>query len=175
MKPEIITWIVVHTKPRQEVLFEEKVRALGVEVYVPMARTSAYSHHIKHTVISSKPLFPSYVFLRARTYMPWLDIHKTQGFSYVVSSAGVPVHVRNGEVMRIKMMEQAGEFDDVVVDESKPEFKKGQQATISKGLMKGSICTILSIRNASKAGVAEIQLFAGSRPMKVPLSILRNI
>jgi transcription antitermination factor NusG len=57
------SWMLAHTKPRQEKTLGESLEAAGIACFVPLVRQVRFYAHRKR--VSDLPLFPSYAFVFA--------------------------------------------------------------------------------------------------------------
>ncbi|MDG1144404.1 MAG: transcription termination/antitermination NusG family protein, partial [Burkholderiales bacterium] len=84
-----MSWVVIYTKPLQEIRAKENLERLGVNVYLPLRFVEkVISGSI---VVSSEPLFPRYIFVRNDGIFFNKIMHtlrNIRGVSYVVKFGG---------------------------------------------------------------------------------------
>ena len=130
-------WLVLHTKPRQELKIAQRINELGVKAYCPSYKElKQYSDRKKKVEM---PLLPSYVLV----YVSEKDrpiVFNISGVLRYVFWLGKPAEVRTEEVESLKE-NMRGVYNKVSIS----SLKKGDNHTISSGPLKGFKGKILKI------------------------------
>ena len=130
-------WLVLHTKPRQELKVAQRINELGVKAYCPSYKElKQYSDRKKKVEM---PLLPSYVLV----YVSEKDrpiVFNISGVLRYVFWLGKPAEVRTEEVELLKES-MRGVYNKVSIS----SLKKGDNHTISYGPLKGFKGKILKI------------------------------
>lgn len=94
-----MSWYVLYTAARAEKKVEERLKDLGVEVYLPIHRTKRkWSDRVK---VVDLPLFSSYVFVCIPEHK-LRDLLQVYGVSRIVFYLGRPAIVKDYEIDAIK-------------------------------------------------------------------------
>ena len=94
-----MNWFVLYTAARAEKRVADRLRDMGVEVFLPLHRTKRkWSDRIK---VVDMPLFNSYVFVRHPEHLLW-GLTMIPGVSRIVMYLGKPAVVRDNEIDAIK-------------------------------------------------------------------------
>ena len=134
-------WYVINTKPKKESEVEKQLRDVGYEVFLPRMRG----------LISPKPLFPSYLFIRAN-FMDQLShrlVRYTRGVKRILGDEAGPSPIESGVVDLIQKMTRDGSLV-----EQELLFRKGDQVTVKRGVLKDLIGIIE--KNVSDRGRVKI-------------------
>ena len=92
-------WYVLYTAARAEKQVEQRLRADGIEVFLPLHRTPRkWSDRVKMVDV---PLFSSYIFVRCTDEVLRTLTHKS-GVSRIVFHNNTPATVRPKEIQAIK-------------------------------------------------------------------------
>ena len=103
-----MSWIVVQTKPNQEILAQVNLQRQGYKVYCPMMKKRvAHARKIKKVL---RPLFPGYLFLKLDRDSSWRPILSTIGVCTPVQFGDVPAHLDEGIINSLKEREIDGCF-----------------------------------------------------------------
>src|SRR5689334_16613864 len=81
-------WYVVHTNPKQEERADSNLRAWGVETLHPKLKTRRFNEFTGAPTVTTKPLFPRYIFAKFNAREQLAKISFTRGVHYVVSFGG---------------------------------------------------------------------------------------
>ena len=121
-------WYVVHTNPKQEERADSNLRAWGVETLHPKVKSRRFNEFTGAPTVTTKPLFPRYIFARFNAHKQLAKISFTRGVHYVVSFGGQPVSVDDDIIQIVKdRIDQTGfvRFGD--------ELKQGDRVVIKAG------------------------------------------
>lgn len=121
-------WYVVHTNPKQEERADSNLRAWGVETLHPKVKSRRFNEFTGAPTVTTKPLFPRYIFARFNAHKQLAKIAFTRGVHYVVSFGGNPVSVDDDIIQIVKdRIDQTGyvRFGD--------ELKQGDRVVIKAG------------------------------------------
>ncbi len=95
-----MTWYVLYTTPRAEKRVEERLRQMGVEVFLPIHVVKRkWSDRMKLVEV---PLFNSYVFVRCKNEHEVRGLVSVYGVVRVVYYLGRPAVVREDEIDAIR-------------------------------------------------------------------------
>jgi transcriptional antiterminator RfaH len=144
---DIACWYAIRTKSKEEERAVSNLEAWRVETFAPMVRTQQRSKHGDST-LTSKPLFPQYIFARFKADELLHKIRFTRGVNSVVSFGGYPVPVRNEIIDAIKSRQGVDGF--IRIGE---ELKPGDRVLINDGTLK-SLTGIFERRIKSSNRVA---------------------
>jgi transcription antitermination factor NusG len=98
-------WHAVYTRHQHEKMVAQILASKGLETFLPLY---AAAHRWKdRTKVVSSPLFPCYVFLKARGDRP-LNILTTPGVHGIVSSAGRPLTIPGNEIEDLRLAVGSG-------------------------------------------------------------------
>lgn len=165
-----IGWVAAHIAGSCDLDFENHLKEKEIEAYAPKKRIWVRPRRSQKRVLSPKPVFSGYVFIKAFAFLPWEIMRCAPGFRYIVSMCGFPLVASDDQISEIMKMECEGLFDDRSV-----EFISDQSVIIRSGLCAGMSGVIKSFRsNREGDGFAEI-LLTTSKKVKIPLSFLRDI
>jgi len=128
-------WYVLYVKPRHEKHVSGILRGKQYEEMLPLYTKQTRSR------VTDLPLFPGYVFCRfnASDRLPILTV---PGVVNIVSLAGTPIPVADGEIEALQRMIQHGLSREVW-----PSLPAGSRVTISRGPMKGIEGVVVKHRN----------------------------
>jgi transcription antitermination factor NusG len=130
-------WFVLYTAARAEKKVEQRLRDIGVEVFLPVHRCKRrWSDRVK---VVEMPLFKSYVFVRYPEYR-LRELLLVYGVSRVVYYLHRPAIVREDEISAIKKFLQIAVDREIIVEGDKVEIiagalesKKGEVLKVDKG------------------------------------------
>jgi transcriptional antiterminator RfaH len=99
-----LVWIVVQSKPCQELKAKQHLAEQRFEVYLPMVRFQD-----KRGVTMAKPFFPRYLFARVTLDVErWQSVYGTLGVHGVIGRPECPIGVKDVVIDRIKAAELEG-------------------------------------------------------------------
>lgn len=137
-------WYVANTQPHREALAMENLKRQGYEVYCPLI--SKQIRHARKVQTVKRPLFPSYVFVKAdKAATRWRAMLSTLGVRTVIQAGEQPAALDNAFVQALKTRE----IDGVISKPSKP-FKVGEKIRISGGAMDGCVASIVQLRDKER-------------------------
>lgn len=93
-------WYVVYTNPKQEERADSNLRAWGVQTLNPKVKSRRFNEFTGAPTVTTKPLFPRYLFAKFNARHQLAKIAYTRGVHYVVSFGGQPVSV-DDEIIKI--------------------------------------------------------------------------
>ena len=91
---KVMSWYLVHTKPRQEKTALQNLELQGYECYLPMLSSEKLRQRVLSVI--DEPLFPRYLFIRLDTGLSakgWGPIRSTKGVSRLVSFGNEPAKI----------------------------------------------------------------------------------
>ena len=157
-----VPWYVIHTCCHHEVRVEERLRQLGVEVFLPRIMEVRQWRDRKKTL--HIPLFPGYLFVHdaLETSSRYYDILKLPGVVRILGEKGRLKPVPREIIDSIKL----------AVASDRPYFPcpnllKGKWVRVVEGPLAGVIGIILEHKDKKRKMVIEVKLF--HRSMAVEL------
>jgi len=156
-------WWVLHTRPRTEKSLARKLLALGLGFYLPTRRQSKRSNGRRFE--SHLPLFPGYVFLRARPE----DRGSVLATSMVANFLSVPDQEQLTEdLQRIHRVLSTG-----LPFEHHAALSPGTPVEIIDGILQGLTGTV--VRSGRQAGVCiQVQLIGQGVLVELDHHLLRQ-
>ena len=124
--PNIPLWLVMYTKPQQELKLAERLGILGFEVFCPTYSTVKQWSDRKKKVI--EPLFKSYLFIKIKPSERNLIVH-VPGFVAYVFWLGKPAVVREDEIEGIRQFLGFAQQASIV----QHNLRVGQQVSVVAG------------------------------------------
>ena len=126
-----MNWFAIHAKRFREATAAASVGALGLEVFLPMARVEC----LPHTVIKveSKPLFPGYFFARFSPSVSLDSVSSARGVMRVLRLGACPIPV-DEEVIR-EIQDRAG--SDGLIQLGCGALLPGDRVSIQAGPLEG--------------------------------------
>lgn len=121
-------WYVVYTNPKQEGRADSNLRAWGVETLHPKLQARRYNEFTGAPTVTTKPLFPRYLFAKFNAHRQLGKISFTRGVHYVVSFGGQPVSVDEDVIAIVK--DRVDENGFVKLEE---DLKQGDRVVIKAG------------------------------------------
>lgn len=119
-------WLVMYTKPQQEIKLAERLSTLGFEVYCPTQSTIKQWSDRKKKVV--EPLFKSYLFIKIKPSERQLIVH-VPGFVAYVFWLGQPAVVRDDEIDGIKRFLDFSHHASIVQN----NLQIGQKVSVIEG------------------------------------------
>jgi transcription antitermination factor NusG len=120
------SWLVMYTKPQQEIKLAERLTLLGFEVYCPTQISIKQWSDRKKKV--TEPLFKSYLFIRIKPSERHQLVH-VPGFVAFVFWLGKPAIVREEEIDGIKVFMNQAEHASIV----QHSLQVGQKVNVVSG------------------------------------------
>lgn len=125
-------WLAVHTQAYKETLAASHLARAGFAVYFPRYRRTVRHAGKRSTVL--RPLFPSYLFLSARSAIGRLhEINRAVGVRWLVGGGCSPAFVPPAIIEEIRRREIA----DGVVALAANRFKRGDRVRVMEGPLAG--------------------------------------
>jgi transcription antitermination factor NusG len=154
-------WHAVYTRHQHEKAVARILTGKGFETLLPLY--SCASSRKDRTKLLSLPLFPCYVLIRA-SLERLLDIVKTPGIHYLVSTAGRPTSIPTAEIYAIRRAVESG-----AALEPYPFLKCGERVRVKCGPLAGIegilvrkknvYRLVLSVEMLGKAAAVEVDAF----------------
>jgi transcriptional antiterminator RfaH len=95
-------WYVVHTNAKQEERADSNLRAWGIETLNPKLKSRRFNEFTGAPTVTTKPLFPRYLFAKFNARQQLAKISYTRGVHYVVTFGGFPVSVDEDIIQIVK-------------------------------------------------------------------------
>ena len=156
-------WYCVRTNIKCEYRAAEGLRALGLDVYLPMHKVERKLRHTKGMKVVRAPLLPRYLFVGVSGDRWFYDIRRTDGVECIVGISGKPVRLKASEVDRFRDLEAIGAFDENARD----RLQAGEEYYFELGDRLGDlIVTIHEDKGGQKVTVLA-DILGNSTKMKV--------
>lgn len=159
-----MSYCVVMTNARAEILAAKAIEALGVEVYLPLFVKRV--RHGRRMELERRALLPGYLF--AEITDRWPEIFSRRGVKTVLCDIGQrwPKSVRETEMARIR--EIAADYDGVICDDA--PLEEGQVIRIIEGAFSGSSGTV----NRVEADGFNVRIMVDAFGGRVALTLPRD-
>lgn len=143
-------WYVIKTKPKKEESVSQRLQRASFEVFLPKLK---FISHQKMATVNYllKPLFPSYLFIRANFKNPSIKrlVHFTRGVSRILGDKEGPQPVSKDIVELLQERTRDGSLI-----EQELLYKEGAIVRVKKGLLKDLVGIIE--KNITDAGRVKI-------------------
>ncbi|WP_340203658.1 UpxY family transcription antiterminator [Ascidiimonas sp. W6] len=169
MSLKLKNWYVLYVKSKQEKKVHERLKELQIESFLPMIQTiSNWSDRKK---LISKPLFPSYIFVKLR---------ESKDFNLALSVTGACLYLKTGktysivrqeEIEAVKVFLGLDGLKEVEVKRNLP--KPGEIQKITSGPLCGKECEIINVNNINKI-VVRLNSINQSIIARIPLYYLNE-
>jgi transcription antitermination factor NusG len=148
-----IPWYVIHTCCHHEARVEERLKAKGLEVFLP--RHLMASRRRDRKKILQVPLFPGYLFIQ--------DALDSPVYYEILKFPGVVRVLANGNGLQPVPMETI-ESIKLAVAGSRPHYPypyltKGKRVRVMEGPLKGVVGIILEANKEKRKVVIEVEMF----------------
>jgi len=156
------TWYVAQTAPRLEDRAERGLKELGLDAYCP--RLTKWAIRARKKVAVREPLFPRYLFVKARTDADVYGIKRTDGVLSLLCRDGRPWPISGKTVEDIFARQALGHFDKT----QKPRtlFAPGQQVRLLAGPFAGFTGRVLREKPGKRIEIL-FGILGGERLMRV--------
>lgn len=128
-----VNWFAIHTKRFREMVAASSVKALSLEVFLPMVKVECLQHTV--TKLGAKALFPGYFFARFSPLLSLDSVESARGVSQVIKSGSFPISV-DAEVIR-EIQERVEE--DGLIRLQHRELRPGDKVSIREGPFAGML------------------------------------
>lgn len=139
-------WYALYTKSRNEKKVNERLKAIGVETYLPLKKSLRQWSDRKKIV--DMPLINSYIFVRTIQENLY-ELIKVEGVTRYISFSGRPVQVRDNEIELLKEFLENDSNIDVI--DGIP--KVGKQIKFTKGIFKDYEGKIVKINRKNQIAI----------------------
>jgi transcriptional antiterminator RfaH len=151
-------WIAVNTHPHRERSALENLRRQEFEPYCPVIRRRR--SHARRIDLVLRPLFPSYLFVRARwDKRSWRPILSTYGVRNIVRAGERPSFLEHEFIANLK----AREIDGAIVRPPTP-YEVGQKVKVST--LHDLVATIIEMNEKDRI-VVLLEIMQGYRRVEV--------
>jgi transcriptional antiterminator RfaH len=125
-----MNWLVLYTKPRNEVKVAQRLTAAGINVYCPMVTTvKQWSDRKKKVTL---PLFTSYLFVQV-TELQRAAVFDVPGVVRYLFWLGKPAIVQEEEIATIKELLSGNSYKEVYI----AALESGDSMILKEGVFKG--------------------------------------
>jgi transcriptional antiterminator RfaH len=164
-----MSWYVVYTKPNAERLAVAHLGRQGFTSYCPhFSRTRRHAGREEKVL---RPLFPRYLFVTLDSgNSRWRAIRSTIGVSHLVCQGESPLPVPETVIEAIRSREIGG----LVVEETPPAPRPGEQVRIIDGPLAEKIGTLLKLTDSERV-VVLMNLMQGEVKVDLPRDVVRRI
>ena len=162
-----LSWYLVHTKPRKEVVALAHLERQGYECYLPRIRIEKFRR--RKAEIVEAAMFPRYLFIRldtSETGPSWSPIRSTTGVSGLVQFGGYPAKVDDQLVHLLRERERSCP--------PTPLFNPGEAVTITAGPFAG-IEAVYKTHDAEHRSMILLEILSKQVAMRIQTSKLRKI
>lgn len=125
-------WFIIHSKPKQEFDAEKHLRALGVDVYLPLYAKKVRRNRMRSERIA--PLFSGYLFARFDLRESYQKVRYTRGVKAVLGRNETLWTLADERVQDIRARESGGL---VVLRPRQAQFRPGDRIRIDEGDFEG--------------------------------------
>ncbi len=136
-----INWFAVHAKRYREAVAAASVRALGLEVFLPMIKVDCPADAV--IKLESKPLFAGYFFARFIPAVSLDSVAAARGVIHVLKSAAYPIPVEEQIIREI----QERVDSDGLIELHRDALQPGDRVSIQEGPFAGMIGRVESELN----------------------------
>ncbi len=163
-------WYVVHSQPSAEPKATWHLRNQGYEVYLP--RYLKKTRHARRTMMTPRPLFPSYLFVAMDLEVTrWRAIRSTVGVAGLVCAGERPAPVPVGVVEQIRRFED----ENGMVRPPKPDsLIKGQKVEIADGAFEGLIGLVDGMSDEARV-ILLLDLLGREVRIRLPVELVRAV
>lgn len=162
----LVSWYLIHTKPREEARALLNLERQGFHCYLPML--SVERMRGGSVVQSEEPLFPRYLFIdldAGGSGQSWAPIRSTKGVSRLVTFGAEPARIDDRLIALI-----------VARDKAQPQrlFSPGERVTIGDGPFAG-VEAVYEMPDGERRAMVLIELLGKGTRFAVPVSELRKL
>jgi transcriptional antiterminator RfaH len=163
------TWFCLKSKPRQEAVAVQNLRAIGVaDIVFPRLRRTRRGHDKNKLVV--EPLFPGYVFARFDPLDFQSTIRSTRGVLHLVSRAGRPVEVEQAVVDELNAL-----GPEAILEMLDADLKIGAKARVIRGIFTGSEGEIIRLESPRKRIALLLSILGSDQPVELPLDDVESL
>jgi len=159
------SWAVVMTLPASERLAADRLKRLGLEVYVPW-----FKDRVSKRNVLSGIMFPRYLF--ARDVQDWYSVRKTFGVFDVVSMGGQPSLLADEAITALRSREDEEGFIWLRKKDSAFTFRKGQRVKVGGSGPFAGLCGIHSGMSGKDREKVLLDLLGRETPVQIPTADL---
>jgi len=143
-KNELI-WVLIYTKPRQEIKANENLRRQGFKTFLPLIAPTNKNSEFKSLV----PVFPRYFFAQINFELDnWTSIKSSYGVSHIVMFSEKFTSIPNNIIKLIQdKLDASGIYKE---DVSIVDYQKGDPISIKDGRFAGIDAIFLSKKSKDR-------------------------
>lgn len=164
--PSTLSWYLVHTKPRQEVIALANLERQGYECYLPQMRIERIRR--RKAEVTTEPMFPRYLFIRLDSSdqgKSWSPIRSTLGVSQLVHFGARAAKVDDSLVDLLRQRERTLPTEAM--------FHSGDSVVIANGPFAG-IEAIYQTADAERRAFILLEILAKPVSMHIDAGRLRK-
>lgn len=163
---QIVSWYLIHTKPRQEALALSNLTRQGFECYMPLLKLEKIRQ--RKTTMVAEPMFPRYLFICLDTSgsgPSWSPIRSTPGVNQLVRFGGEPAKADAQLIELLRSRELSGP--------SRALFATGERVVVADGPFAG-IEAIYQTADAESRSMTLLNILSKPVPMRIDTASLRR-
>jgi len=149
-------WLVAAYKINELRKVENNLLNQQFNYYFPKITTKKINSNSKEEL-----LFPGYIFVNTG-FENYSALQYTMGIKYIIKFGNNISCISNEDIKAMQMIEKTSKIDPLV-----SQIQIGQDVTISKGSLKGSIVKVCSLSSKERVGVL-LSLLGSMRKITIP-------
>lgn len=138
-----ISWYAVYTRNRHEKVVAEQLSQKRIECFLPLRESVSHWKDRRKTI--QRPLFPGYLFVRARMQECRLDILKVPSVAQIIGFNGCPAAIPEEQINAVKRLV----FSTLPYDPY-PDIVEGDSVEVIHGPLRGLRGILLEKKNPCK-------------------------
>jgi transcription antitermination factor NusG len=159
-------WHAIYTRHQHEKMVAHLLASKGLETFLPLY---AAAHRWKdRTKVVSLPLFPCYVFLKARGDRP-LNILTTPGVHLIISSAGRPLTIPEKEIEDLRLVVGSG-----APMQPHRLLQRGDRVRVKAGSLAGLEGILIRHKNVCRV-ILSVEILGKSAAVEVDALLLERV
>lgn len=152
-----VNWYAVHAKRYREGVAAACVRALGLEVFLPLVKVDWLPHAV--IKFESKPLFAGYFFARFSPELRLDAVESARGVLHVIKSGTCPVLVDEEVVQEIRQRVDS----DGLIRLGRNVLRPGDRVSIQEGPFAGMVGRVEAELNDQRRVVILLEALCKAR------------
>ena len=163
-----MSWVVIYTKPRQEIRAKENLESMGLQVSCPLRPIEKIRQGTM--TVNFECLFPRYIFVRdeARIFQKVMHtLRNVRGVSQVVKFGGKLAEVDDQTLKKIEQSQRALSSQPVSL------YQTGEEVVFTHGVFK-DIRAIYKESDGNKRVILWFDLLNKPTKLSVPLAAIKR-
>jgi transcriptional antiterminator RfaH len=165
---EAVSWVVIYTKPRQEVRAKENLERMGLQVSYPLRPIEKIRQGTM--TVNFECLFPRYIFVRNEAGIFQKVMHtlrNVRGVSQILKYGGKLAEVDDQTLKKIEQFQRALSIQPVRL------YQEGQEVVFTHGVFK-DIRAIYKESDGDKRVILLFDLLNKPTKLSVPLAAIKR-